>query len=150
MKKGRVRPSTLIVSSRRSSLFWRWKAAVTVLFSLTFSFYFWRYKHSVFMSWVRVPSNVCQSPEEVTCITLNKRGARTEPCGTPSLRRRNLLLYGPLPVAGVKLRFRTSSMIKGNHVPVWKQAQKFAGEVAVPHGVVDCCEIDKHSTCLLS
>ena len=32
---------------------------------------------------------------------LNSRGARTNPCGTPFLRRRNLLLW-PFPVVRVK------------------------------------------------
>ena len=41
---------------------------------------------------------------------LNRKGARTDPCGTPFLRRRNLLLW-PFPVVRVKLRLLTISMI---------------------------------------
>ena len=41
---------------------------------------------------------------------LNSWGARTNPCGTPLLRRRNLLLW-PFPVVRVKLRLPTISMI---------------------------------------
>ena len=36
-----------------------------------------------------------------------------------------------------------------NHVPVWRQTQKLAGETAVPYGIIGCCEINKNSTDLL-
>jgi len=37
---------------------------------------------------------------------LKRRGARTDPCGTPFLRRRNRLV-SPFPVVKVKLRLPT-------------------------------------------
>jgi len=42
---------------------------------------------------------------------LQRRGAMMDPCGTPFLRRRNLLRL-PLAVVRVKLRLPKSSMIK--------------------------------------
>ena len=36
-----------------------------------------------------------------------------------------------------------------DHVPVWQQMQKLAGEAVVPYGIIGCCEINKHSTGLL-
>ena len=79
---------------------------------------------------------------------LYRRGAKTDPCGTPFLRRHNLLC-APLLVVRVKLWFVTSSMIIFDHVPVWQQMQKLAGEAALPYGIICCCEINKHSTGLL-
>ena len=32
---------------------------------------------------------------------------------------------------------------------VWQQMQKLAGEAVVPHSIIYCCEINKHSTGLL-
>ena len=57
---GRSRPSTLMESSRRASLLFRWKAADTVLVVLGFSFHVWRYEDKAAKSWFRVPSSVCQ------------------------------------------------------------------------------------------
>ena len=34
------------------------------------------------------------------------------------------------------------------HVPVWQQTQKLAGKATVSYGITECCEINKHSTCL--
>jgi len=36
-----------------------------------------------------------------------------------------------------------------NHVSIKQQLQQLAGEAAVPHSVVGCCEVDKHSSGLL-
>jgi len=37
-----------------------------------------------------------------------------------------------------------------DHVSIRQQSQQLAGEAAVPYGVVGCCEINKHSSSLLS
>jgi len=76
-----------------------------------------------------------------------RRSARTDPCGTPFLRCRNLLLW-PFPVERVKLRLLTISMIMWT-VSVRQQSQQFAGEAAVPYSVVGCCEVDKYNSGLL-
>ena len=73
---------------------------------------------------------------------LKRRGARTDPCGTTFLRRRNLLLF-PFPVVRVKLRLLM------DHVPTRQQSRQLLGEAAMPYNVVGCCEIDKHSSGLL-
>ena len=75
--------------------------------------------------------------------------AKTDSCGTPFLRRRNLLCI-PLPVIRVKLRFVCKLHDHFDHAPVWQQTQKLAGEAAVPYIIIGCCEISKHSTSLLS
>ena len=36
-----------------------------------------------------------------------------------------------------------------DHVSVWQQTQKLAGEAAVPYSIIGCCEISKYSTSLL-
>ena len=36
-----------------------------------------------------------------------------------------------------------------DHVSVWQQTQKLAGEAAVPYGIIGCSEIGKYSTGLL-
>ena len=36
-----------------------------------------------------------------------------------------------------------------DHVPVWQQIQKLAGEVTVPYSIIGCCEVNKHSSGLL-
>ena len=48
----------LTFSSRFASLLFKWKAADTVLVSLSFNLHFWRYADKVDMSWLRVPSSV--------------------------------------------------------------------------------------------
>jgi len=115
--------------SALASLLLRWKTANIVFAVLSFSFQVWRYSPSVTMSLLSAPSTACQSPwacmiarssayayflEMVVgrseIYMLNSRGARTDLCGTPFLRRRNLLLW-PFPVARVKLRLPTISMI---------------------------------------
>ena len=84
---------------------------------------------SVVMSWLRVPSKVFQSFE--VCINarssayayfweivegrsyvqmLKRRGAKTDPCGRPFRKRRNLLRLLS-PMERVKLLFRISSII---------------------------------------
>jgi len=60
---------------------------------------------------------------------LKRRGARTDPCGMPLLRRRNLLL-SPFPVVRVKLRLPTISMIM-DPVSIRQQSQQLAGEATV-------------------
>ena len=120
-QKGRVSLLKLTFSSRLASLLLRWKTADTVFVVLSFSFQVWRYSPSVAMSLLSTPSTASQSPS--ACMIawssayayfletvagrsevkmLNRRGARTDPCGTPFLRRRNLLLW-PFPVVRVKL-----------------------------------------------
>ena len=127
-KKCRVSLLYLTLSSRFAYLL-RWKAADTICVILSFSFQVWRYSPTVALSLVSTPSTAWQSPS--ACIiarssahayvletavgrsdmwVLNKRGARTDPCGTPFLRRRNLLLL-PFPVVRVKLRLPNISMI---------------------------------------
>jgi len=83
-----------------------------------------------------------------SCVKmLNKSGARTDPCGTPFLRRRNLLL-GPLPMVRVKLRLRTSSMMNDTMCLSGRRCRS-AVEAAMPNSIVGCCKVDKHSACLL-
>jgi len=72
---------------------------------------------------------------------LKRRGARIDPCGTPFLRGRNLLLW-PFPVVMVKLRLL-------DHVSIRQQSQQLADETAVPYSVVGCCEVDENSSGLL-
>ena len=36
-----------------------------------------------------------------------------------------------------------------NHVSIRQHLQKLAGEVAMPYSAVGCCEVDRHSSCLL-
>jgi len=72
---------------------------------------------------------------------LKRRGARTDPCGTPFLRHRNLL-HLPFPVVMVKLRLPTISMIIVDHVSIRQQTQQLGGEAAVPYNVVGCCEVE--------
>ena len=78
---------------------------------LSFSFQVWRYSPTVTMSLLSTPFTACQSPsacmiarssayrdilETVVGMSemkmLKGRGARVDPCGTPFLRRRKLLL----------------------------------------------------------
>jgi len=35
-----------------------------------------------------------------------------------------------------------------DHVSIRQQSQQLAGEAAVLYSVVDCCEVDEHSSCL--
>jgi len=107
----------------------RWKTADTVFVVLSFSFQVWKYSLTVAISLVSNTSTACQSPSACmiarssayayvleTVVSrssmwmLKRRGARTDPCGTPFLRRRNLLLM-PFPVVRVKLRLLNISMI---------------------------------------
>jgi len=37
-----------------------------------------------------------------------------------------------------------------DHVSIRQPSQQFAGEVAVPYSIVRCCEVDKHSSGILS
>jgi len=65
------------------------------------------------------------------CICWREGGARTDPCGTPFLRRRNLLLL-LFPVVRVKLGLLTISMHDhADHVSIRQQSQQLAGEAAV-------------------
>ena len=75
---------------------------------------------------------------------LKRRGARTDPCGTPFLRRRNLILL-PFPVVRVKLRLPTISTI----MSIMQEFQQLAGEAGVPYSIVGSCEVDKQSSGLL-
>ena len=79
---------------------------------------------------------------------LKGRGARTDPCGTPSLRRRNLLLFA---ISGGKGEAAITNHLHDHvdHVSIRQQSQQLAGEDAVPHSVVGCCEVDEHSSGLL-
>jgi len=127
-QRGMVSLLKLTLSSCLASLL-RWKTADTVFMVLSFSFQVWRYSPSVAMSLLSVPSTACQSPSACMMARssayekflemvvgrsemqmLNSRGARTDPCGIPFLRRRNLLLW-QFPVVRVKLRLPTISLI---------------------------------------
>ena len=35
-----------------------------------------------------------------------------------------------------------------DHVPVWQEVEKFAGEATEPYCVVRCCEVDKYAPAL--
>jgi len=128
-QKGRVSLLWLTFSSCLSSLLLKWKTADTIFVVLSFSFQVWRYSSAAAMSLLSTPSTACQSPS--VCMIakssvyayfletvvgrsemqmLKGRGARTDPCEMPFLRRRNLLL-GPFPVVRVKLQLPTISMI---------------------------------------
>ena len=68
-----MRPSAATLSSQDASLLYRWKAAVTVLVVLSFSFHFCKYDDRVALCCVRVPSTDCQSSAEcmmakVVCV----------------------------------------------------------------------------------
>ena len=74
---------------------------------------------------------------------LNRRGARTDPCGTPFLRRRNLAISGgkgeaPLAISGGKGKVAIANHLHDHvpHVSVREQSQQLAGEATVPYGVV--------------
>jgi len=127
-QKSRVSLLYLTLSSHFASLLLRWKAADTVFVVLSFSFQVWRYSPTVSMSLVSTPSTACQSSSACMIArssayayflevvgrseieVLKRWGARTDPCGTLFLRRRNLLLL-LFPVVRVKLRLSTISMI---------------------------------------
>jgi len=79
---------------------------------------------------------------------LNRRGARTDPCGSPFLRRRNLL-HLPFPVAKDKAAIANHLHDHVDHMSVRQQSQQHAGEAVVPYGLVGCFEVDKHSSGLL-
>jgi len=65
---------------------------------------------------------------------LKRRGASTDPCGTPSLRSRNLLLFA---ISGGKGKTTITNHRHDHvdHVSVRQQSQQLAGEVAVPYCV---------------
>ena len=126
---GRVSLLWLTFSSRLASLLLKWKTADTVFVVLSFSFQVWGYSLTVAISLLNIPSTACQSPSACMIARssvyayfletvvgrsevhmLKRRGARTDPCGTPFLRHRNLLLL-LFPVVRVKLQLRTISMI---------------------------------------
>jgi len=88
--------------------------------------HWWRYSPTVSMSLLSTPSTACQSLSACMIARLSayaffletvvgrseiqmlkRRGARTDPYGTPFLRRRNLLRV-PFPVLRVKLQLPTS------------------------------------------
>jgi len=73
---------------------------------------------------------------------LNSRGARTDPCGKPFFRRRNLLLW-PFPVVRVIAAIANHLHDHVDHVSIRQQSQQLAGEAAVPYSVVGCCEVDE-------
>jgi len=64
------------------------------------------------------------------------------------LRRRNLLLFA---ISGGKGKPAITNHPHDHvdHVSIRQQSQQLAGEDAVPHGVVGCCEVDKHSSGLI-
>ena len=63
-KKCVMRPSAANLSLRVASWLYRWKAAVTALVILRFSFHFCKYDDRVAMSCVKIPSNDCWSSAE--------------------------------------------------------------------------------------
>jgi len=75
---------------------------------------------------------------------LKRRDARIDPCGTPFLRRCNLLRL-LFQVVRVKLRLPTISMVMWTCLS-HNQSQQLAGEAVMPCIVISCCEIDKHSS----
>jgi len=103
-QKGRVLLLKMTSISRLASLLLRCKAADTVFVVLSFSFQVWRYSSTVAMSLVSAPSTACHAVsmsmhdcyrssayayilETVVgrseMYMLKRRGARTDPCGTP-------------------------------------------------------------------
>jgi len=78
---------------------------------------------------------------------LKRRGARTNPCGTPFLRRRNVLLL-PFPVVRVNA-IANHLHDHGDHVSVRQQLHQLAGEAVVPYSILGCCEVDQHGSDLL-
>jgi len=77
-----------------------------------------------------------------------RRGARTNPCGTPFLSHRNLLLL-LFPVGG-KGEAAIANHLHDhvNHVSMMQQLKQLAGEAAVPYSVVGCCEVDNTAPAL--
>ena len=73
---------------------------------------------------------------------LKRRRARTDPWGTPFLRRRNLL---GLLSSVVKDQLHNHT----NHVLVRQKPQQLAGEATVPESVIGSCQVDKDGTGLL-
>ena len=69
---------------------------------------------------------------------LKTRGARTYPCGTPFLRRRNLLLL-LFPVVRVKLRLPNKLHDHVDYVSIRQQLQLLAGEAAVRYSAEGSC-----------
>ena len=161
-QKGKVLLLYLTFSSGLASLLLRWKAVDTVFVVLSFSFQVWRYSPTVAL--VSTPATACHSPsacmiarssayayflETVVCRSmLKRRGAKTDPCGTPFLRCRNLLFL-PFPVLGrVKLRLPTISMIMRTMCLSGSNCSSLQVRPWC-HSVVGCCEVDKHSSGLL-
>jgi len=74
---------------------------------------------------------------------LNRRGARTDPCGTPFLRRRNLISFA---VSGGKGEAGIANLLHDHaeHVSIRQQLQQLAGEAVVLYSVLGCCIVDKH------
>jgi len=79
---------------------------------------------------------------------LNRRGARTDPCATPFLR---VVTCSFCQLSGGKGKAAIANLLHDHvdHVSVRQQSQQLAGEAAVRYGVIGCCEVDKHSSCLL-
>jgi len=78
---------------------------------------------------------------------LKRRGARTDPCGTSF----EALLPAPFAVSGGKGEAANANHLHAHvdHVSISQQSQQLAGEAAVPHSVIGCCEVGKHSSGLL-
>jgi len=81
------------------------------------------------------------------CEGLLVRHGPWAPCETRSLRRRNLLLLPFLVESEAAIAIHLHDHV--DHMSIKQHSQQLAGEVAVPHGVVSCCEVDKHSFSLL-
>ena len=80
---------------------------------------------------------------------LYKRGAKTDPWGTPFFKRCNLLCLLSPPVDDSKASVLDELHDHTDHVPIMQEPQQLAGEAAVPYCVVCCCQVYKHGTGLL-
>jgi len=80
---------------------------------------------------------------------VKRRGIRTDPYGTTVLRCHNLLRL-LLLVGRVKLQLPTSSMIMQTMCLSGSNHSNLQVQPRIPYSVVGCCEIDKHSSGLLS
>ena len=79
---------------------------------------------------------------------LKRRGAKTDPCGTPFFRRRSLLCFAVTSGQGeasVPNKFHDHP----DHVLVRQKSQQLAGEDMVPDSVASSCQINKHGISLL-
>ena len=120
------------------------------------------------MSLVSTPSTACRSPsacmiakssgyayflEKVVGRSemkmLKRRRARTDPCWYAVLKA---WLPAPFAISSGKGKAAIANHLHGHvdHVSIRQQSQQLVGEAVVPYSIIDCCEVDKHSSVLLS